>query len=89
MGWWSKPTLPRVCGWRSTGAREPAFVDRPHLAKVLRVWRLTGGRLAEVASLQDVTNHQIGWESIAGGLQRRSLGPLSTLADIDAALACH
>ena len=52
------------------GAFEIAYVDRPHLAKVLRVWRLEGGRLREVATLPGVTNHAIGDPRIFGGGQR-------------------
>ncbi|GKY87260.1 VCBS repeat-containing protein [Sinisalibacter aestuarii] len=100
------------------GAVELAYVDRPHLAKTLRVWRLADGRLTEVAALEGVSNHKIGWDFIAGGqrdcgqgpemvlasgdwrevvavrltegrLERKTLGPLDSLADIDAALACR
>jgi hypothetical protein len=100
------------------GALELAYVDRPHLAKTLRVWRLAGGALAEIAALEGVTNHRIGWDFIAGGLRdcgfgpemvlasgdwrevvavrlaggrlvQDSLGPLTGLADLDAALACR
>ena len=68
------------------GRVELAYVDRPHLAKVLRVWRYeplgTGqGRLSEVASLDGVTNHRIGWDYIAGGLRDCGQGPEMVLAD--------
>ncbi|SLN40513.1 FG-GAP repeat domain-containing protein [Roseisalinus antarcticus] len=57
------------------GAVEIAFVDRPHLARVLRVWRFRpdgagGGRLEEVAAAAGLTNHRIGEPDIAGGLRR-------------------
>ncbi|WP_308917166.1 VCBS repeat-containing protein [Jannaschia sp. LMIT008] len=48
------------------GAWEVAYVDRPHLAKVLRVWRLVGDELRPVASLEGVTNHAIGQPFIEG-----------------------
>lgn len=68
------------------GLVELAYVDRPHLAKVLRVWRyepLGAGqvRLSEVASLGGVTNHRIGWDYIAGGLRDCGQGPEMVLAD--------
>lgn len=68
------------------GLVELAYVDRPHLAKMLRVWRyepLGAGqvRLSEVASLDGVTNHQIGWDYIAGGLRDCGQGPEMVLAD--------
>ncbi len=68
------------------GLVELAYVDRPHLAKVLRVWRyeaLNTGQvgLTEVATLDGVTNHRIGWDYIAGGLRDCGQGPEMVLAD--------
>lgn len=51
------------------GLFEIAYIDRPHLAKVLRVWRFEGGTLKQVASLAGYTNHRIGEIDIAGGLR--------------------
>ena len=55
------------------GAIEIAYIDRPHLAKTLRIWRLetaTGGaRLVEVAAAAGFSNHRIGWDYIEGGLR--------------------
>jgi hypothetical protein len=66
------------------GLVELAYVDRPHLAKVLRVWRYgPDGGLAEVASLDGVTNHRIGWDYIAGGLRDCGPGPEMVLAEAD------
>lgn len=65
------------------GAVEYAYVDRPHLAKTLRVWRLVGDGLVEVAALPGVTNHQIGWDFIAGGLRDCGPGPEMILASDD------
>lgn len=65
------------------GHVEVAYVDRPHLAKTLRVWRLQDGALTEVASLAGVTNHQIGWDYIAGGLRDCGAGPEMLLASGD------
>ncbi|GHF61473.1 FG-GAP repeat domain-containing protein [Seohaeicola zhoushanensis] len=53
----------------SDGRIEIAYVDRPHLARVLRVWRFEGGHLTEVASAEGHTNHRIGDESISGGVR--------------------
>lgn len=55
------------------GFTEIAYIDRPHLAKTLRVWRFRGGRLDEVATLEGLTNHRIGENVISGGL--RHCGP--------------
>lgn len=64
------------------GTIEIAYVDRPHLARVLRVWRFTEDQtLTELASLQGVTNHRIGERDIAGGLRDCGQGPEIILAD--------
>lgn len=52
------------------GAVEIAYIDRPHLAKTLRVWRYDGaGVLSPVAELAGLTNHRIGDEVIEGGIR--------------------
>lgn len=51
------------------GRVEIAYVDRPHLAKTLRIWRFDHGRLTAIASLPNLTNHRIGEDFISGGLR--------------------
>lgn len=51
------------------GYIEIAYIDRPHLAKTLRVWRFADGVLTEVASEAGYTNHKIGWDFIPGGIR--------------------
>lgn len=51
------------------GRMELAYVDRPHLAKTLRIWRYDAGQLTEIASTPGVTNHRIGWDRIPGGIR--------------------
>lgn len=51
------------------GAIELAYIDRPHLAKTLRVWRFQAGALVPVADLPGLTNHRIGEDFITGGLR--------------------
>lgn len=51
------------------GHIEIAYVDRPHLAKTLRVVRFKDGKLTEIASLKGVTNHRIGERDIGGGIR--------------------
>ncbi|WP_353471588.1 VCBS repeat-containing protein [Salipiger sp. H15] len=67
------------------GALELAYVDRPHLAKTLRVVRYRQGDplLREVAAQPGLTNHRIGWDFIAGGLRDCGAGPEMVLADGD------
>ncbi|MCR9125080.1 MAG: VCBS repeat-containing protein [Rhodobacteraceae bacterium] len=64
------------------GHAEIAYVDRPHLARVLRIWRFADGRLTEIANHPGVTNHRIGETDIAGGIRHcRPAGPEMILAD--------
>lgn len=46
------------------GRVEIAYVERPHLDRVLRLVRLEGSRLVSVAALVGVTNHAIGQEQV-------------------------
>ncbi|MEM8578604.1 MAG: VCBS repeat-containing protein [Pseudomonadota bacterium] len=63
------------------GAVEIAFVDRPHLAKTLRIWRYRDGTLEPVASAPGLTNHRIGDPFIEGGLRVCVAGPEIITAD--------
>lgn len=65
------------------GAIEIAYVDRPHLAKVLRVWRFDDGRLTPVAEAAGFSNHRIGWDYIAGGIRVCGEVPEMVLASGD------
>ncbi|MGH1415937.1 MAG: VCBS repeat-containing protein [Pelagimonas sp.] len=65
------------------GNIEIAYVDRPHLAKVMRVWRFENGKLTEVASASGFSNHQIGWDYIEGGLRDCGRGPEMIVASGD------
>lgn len=66
------------------GAVEIAYVDRPHLAKTLRVFRLDpAGRLSEVAQMSGFSNHRIGWDFIPGGLRACAEGPELIVASGD------
>ncbi|WP_170557991.1 FG-GAP repeat domain-containing protein [Ruegeria atlantica] len=62
------------------GNVEIAYVDRPHLAKTLRIWRFADGELTEIASLPNLTNHRIGEDYISGGLRNCSGTPELILA---------
>ncbi len=65
------------------GAIEIAYIDRPHLAKVLRVWRYDDGALTEVAAGSGLTNHRIGETDIAGGIRDCGQGPEMITANAD------
>lgn len=51
------------------GRIDVAYVDRPHLARLLRVWSFDGDALTEIARARGLTNHRIGDEVIAGGVR--------------------
>ena len=51
------------------GYIEIAYIDRPHLAKTLRIWRFKDDKLTQVADKPGLTNHRIGWAFIAGGIR--------------------
>ncbi|WP_420584334.1 FG-GAP repeat domain-containing protein [Ruegeria sp.] len=51
------------------GFVEIAYIDRPHLAKTLRIWRFQNGTLTEIATLSGLTNHRIGDDFITGGIR--------------------
>jgi hypothetical protein len=63
------------------GAVELAFVDRPHLARVLRIWRYRDGALEEVTAAEGFTNHAIGEATITGGVRDCGAGPELVLLD--------
>ena len=63
------------------GKIEIAYVDRPHLAKTLRIWRFEENQLLEVGRLAGVTNHRIGEDFISGGMRECGDGPEMIVAD--------
>lgn len=65
------------------GKVELAYIDRPHLAKTLRLWRFEDGKLTEVAQLPGVTNHRIGEADIAGGIRNCTGTPEMIVATAD------
>ena len=65
------------------GTVEIAYVDRPHLAKILRVWRFRDGTLEPLAELEGFTNHRIGEKFISGGMRDCGEGPEMVLATAD------
>ncbi|PWK60710.1 FG-GAP repeat domain-containing protein [Roseicyclus mahoneyensis] len=70
------------------GAMELAYIDRPHLARTLRVWRIVfdgsdSATLTEVAALPGLTNHRIGEAFITGGLRDCGNGPEMLTANSD------
>lgn len=65
------------------GTTDIAYVDRPHLAKTIRVFSFGNGTLTEVAALPGYTNHRIGQDFISGGIRDCGQGPEMVVARAD------
>lgn len=76
---WLAPAA--IADLNGDGITDLAYVETPHLGKVLRVWSWAPGGLTEIARLRGVTNHRIGDEVIWGGLRDCGQGPEIILAD--------
>ena len=72
---WLAPVGVGAADLDGDGNVEIAYVDRPHLAKTLRIFRFDDDRLTLVGSLPGVTNHRIGEADIAGGIRECGSGP--------------
>lgn len=51
------------------GSIEIAYIDRPHLARTLRIWRFADGGLSQVSAATGLTNHRIGEGHISSGIR--------------------
>lgn len=58
-----------VADFNQDGDMDIAYVDRPHLAKILRVWSYRNGKLDQIANKHGYSNHRIGEAFITGGLK--------------------
>ncbi len=65
------------------GFMEVAWVDRPHLAKILKIARFRDGRLEPVAEVQGFSNHRIGDDFITGGVRDCGSGAEIAIPDAD------
>ncbi len=80
---WLSPVGVGAADLDGDGVVELAFVDRPHLAKTLRIFRYREDALELVAELPGVTNHRIGERDIAGGIRDCGNGPEIIVARAD------
>ena len=80
---WLSPVGVGAADLDGDGAVELAYVDRPHLAKTLRIFRYRAGQLQHLADLPGVTNHRIGERDIAGGIRDCGQGPEMIVATAD------
>jgi len=58
-----------IADFDQNGTLDFAYVDRPHLAKTLRIWSYESGQLREIAAIGGLANHRIGEDFISGGLR--------------------
>ena len=58
-----------IADFDGDGQNDVAYVETPHLGKVLRFWTMRDGKLVEIAAAKGLTNHRIGDEFIAGGVR--------------------
>lgn len=58
-----------IADFNNDGDMDIAFVDRPHLAKVLRVWSFRDNELVQIANKSGYSNHKIGEDFISGGIK--------------------
>lgn len=65
------------------GRIEVAFVDRPHLAKTLRVFEWNGTALVLDTEIVGLTNHRIGDAFISSGVRDCGDGAAMVMADAD------
>lgn len=72
-----------VADFDGDGWMEVGYIDRPHLAKTLRLWRYVEGELTEIASLAGLSNHRIGEDFISGGVRDCGTGPEMIVASGD------
>jgi hypothetical protein len=58
-----------IADFDGDGQNDVAYVETPHLGKVLRIWTMRRGKLVEIAAASGLTNHRIGHEVISGGVR--------------------
>ncbi len=80
---WLAPIGVGAADFDGDGLIELVYVDRPHLAKTVRVLRFQDGKLRFVASFPGVTNHRIGESDIAGGIRDCGQGPEMIVASVN------
>ncbi len=78
---WLSPAGVGAADIDGDGRVELVYVDRPHLARTLRIYEFRSGKLKLEASFQGVTNHRIGERDIAGGIRNCGDGHEIIVAD--------
>jgi len=58
-----------IADFNDDGFIDIAYVDRPHLAKVLRIYTFKDNDFFELDSIRGLSNHRIGEDFISGGIR--------------------
>lgn len=72
-----------IADFDGDGQNDIAYIETPHLGKVLRIVTLRGGKLVEIAAASGLSNHRIGDGYISGGVRDCGSGPELVLANAD------
>ncbi|QYZ71655.1 FG-GAP repeat domain-containing protein [Neotabrizicola shimadae] len=72
-----------VADLNGDGGPEIAYVEKPHLDRVLVILRFRDGRFTEIARIPGLTNHRIGDSHISGGIRDCGRGAQAVLATAD------
>ncbi len=70
-----------IADFNGDGNIDIAYIDRPHLAKTLRVWTFKNNELTETANIAGLSNHRIGENFISGGVRTCNDPPEIITAD--------
>lgn len=70
-----------IADFDGDGQNDIAFVETPHLGKVLKIWTLRGRRLVLIGQISGLSNHRIGDDFISGGVRDCGNGPEVVTAD--------
>lgn len=70
-----------IADFNGDGNIDVAYIDRPHLAKTLRVWTFKDDALTETANITGLSNHRIGENFISGGVRTCDGTPEMITAD--------
>jgi len=72
-----------IADFNGDGRNDIAYVEKPHLDKVLRIITLEDGKLIELAAGGGFSNHRIGDEFITGGVADCGRGPEMVMPSAD------
>lgn len=72
-----------VADFNGDGLIDIAYIEKPHLTKLLKIWSFENGDLRQIAEASGLTNHRIGEDYITGGVRVCDEGPEMITVDAD------